>query len=473
MQEFSEHTYGPIDHRKLGNATYEVRGFRSLQDFQICLTPGLNVLIGTNGSGKTNFIDFLDFLTVLVTQDAASAVSVAGGVARVFSQESLKRKIPRVIAKISGVADLEPVHLGNVKKSLFKFEYEVEIRYSKPYTAVYIANEKIKFKNLFSIEAATYCDSTVGSLDIHRRNPLSDELPRWNVGSYLKLSGARNPLRFIHAHRTISSRKSGRSQLEDRHKLLAETPATAPDESILSSRSAFPALDAIRNAIARGRAFNLNPQRARTPDDISTPPVIAPNGAGLSATIYQMQQLARSESRRSVIRRRIPKDALETIEAWTRLVIPDLTSIIAIADPHTGKYLVYLNTGDDNKMLKIPLQSASDGTLRWLAFVCLIITKGVEYTFEEPENYLHPKMQQYLIELIRDSISDGDMFSRYIVSTHSETVINQCDPRDIIIFYLERGETKSKRISNSESLIEQVNKTGFGLGHYYAMNAIR
>lgn len=466
--------YGPTDPRALGNATYEVHGYRSLQNFHISLSPGLNLLLGTNGSGKTNFVDLLDFMTVLVNQNVAAAVSSSGGVARVFSQESLKRKIPRVTVKIRGIADLTNFMMPtNIKKPLFKFEYEVDIRYSKLHTAVYIANETIKLKNLFSVEHPFDCDTTVGSIELHRFSPIDDEDPRWNVGTYLLTNSARNPLRHIHAHR-IPTRKDRIQPVSDiRVQMLSTPPLISSDESILSSRTPFPALDAVRSAIARGRAFNLVPHRAKTPDDISAPPKISPNGAGLSATIYQMQQLQRADSRTSIIRRSTPKNALQTIVEWTKLVIPDLQQISAIADPHSGKYLVFLHVGNEEKSLKIPLQSASDGTLRWLVFACLIVSRGSEYTFEEPENFLHPKMQQYLIDLLRDSLPDKSAFSRYIISTHSETVINQCLPSEIILFDFVNGETVCKRLSNAEELVEQVNATGFGLGHYFAMNALR
>ncbi len=466
--------YGPIDPRMLGNAVYEVQGYRSLQNFEICLTPGLNLLLGTNGSGKTNFIDLLDFITVLVNQNVSAAVSSSGGIARVFSQEALKRKIPRIKIKIRGIADLNNQMISsNLRKSFFRFEYDVDIRYSKLHTAVYIANESIKLKNLFSLDAPFDCDTTVGTIELHRFSPIADEDLRWSVGTYLLSNSPRNPLRHIHTHRIPTRREPTQPLSDIRIQMLSTSPLISPDESILSSRMPFPALEAVRSAIARGRAFNLVPHRAKTPDDISAPPSISPNGTGLSATIYQMQQLQRADVRSSIIRRSTPRDALNTIVEWTKLVIPDLQGISSIADPHSGKYLVYLHVGDEEKSLKIPLQSASDGTLRWLAFACLIVSRGSEYTFEEPENFLHPKMQQYLIDLLRDSLSDKSEFARYIISTHSETVINQCLPSEIILFNFENGETVCNRLSNSEELVEQVNQTGFGLGHYFAINALR
>jgi predicted ATPase len=470
IEDMNEGFYGPRDPMARHEAHFQISGFRSLHDFQICLKPGLNVLLGANGSGKTNFIEFLDFITNLVRHNSATAVSEAGGVARVFSQESLKKKIPRVTARIRGLADLEPFAIQDVRKRYFKFEYEVDIRYSKFHTSIYIANEKIKFRNLHTDEHTLDADGAVGSLEIHRKTPLVDDDPRWTFGHYLVSNSSRNPLRYVHAHRMIGRSNKRPEPGEARLQLLSQAPAVAPDESILSARIAFPALEAVRYALSRGRSFNLNPQRARTPDDISKIPVIEADGAGLSSTIYQMQQAKRADFRPTPGRRRFQKDSLETIIAWTQIVIPDLKDITATADPHTGKYLVYLHVGDES--LKIPLQSASDGTLKWLAFVCLAVSPGAEYTFEEPENFLHPKMQQYLISLLRDSMDD-DIPKRYIISTHSETIINQCHPDELILFYFDGGKTMCKNIENSEAVIKQVNETGFGLGHYYAQNVLR
>ena len=89
------------------NTTFYIDGFRSLLDFHLTLTPGLNVLVGPNGSGKTNFLDFLEFLSQIITAGSAAAVSSAGGISRVFSQENIRRASPRVRASISGMAHLK------------------------------------------------------------------------------------------------------------------------------------------------------------------------------------------------------------------------------------------------------------------------------------------------------------------------------------------------------------------------------
>lgn len=56
-----------------------IEGFKSirkLEDFELC---SLNVLIGANGAGKSNFVDFFRLLRNLIDQKLQLAVSTAGG----------------------------------------------------------------------------------------------------------------------------------------------------------------------------------------------------------------------------------------------------------------------------------------------------------------------------------------------------------------------------------------------------------
>lgn len=440
---------------------YFVDGFRSLQSFSIRLEEGLNAFVGPNGSGKTTFIDFLDFLSVLINRGASQAVSSGGGISRVFSQETLKSRLPRIRAEVSGLADLRPF-VSKEDRSLFRFEYAVDIRFSKYHAAIYIASESIKFKSLFWDDLAVKVDSTVGTLALRRTSPSDDGEVKWEVGTRLLSSGSKNPLRY-------RSRRS-RSVADEGDELL-QTPRLDVDESILA-RSGLPALDAVRSTLSRGRSFNLHPAIARMPDDISVPPTIKVDGSGLSATLYHMQQARkRMAPRTSVFARRMNEDMLDNVINWSSLVLPELRDITVDADPHTGKYIAYLVVDSHDRSLRIPLQSASDGTVKWLSFVCLILTMGSAYSIEEPENFLHPKMQRFLISLIRESMEE-DHPGHFILSTHSETIINSCKPSELLLFEFKGGHTSCKRLENPESVSEQINRTGFGLGYYYAANAV-
>ena len=178
-------------------ARYHIDGFRSLKSFSISLDSGLNALVGPNGAGKTNFIDFLDFLSILVTRDASSAVSISGGVARVFSHENNKKISPKVTAKVCGTADISTAIHSISNRTLFRFEYSVEVRFSKTHSAIYISSEKVKFFALHNADELRMAGRQIGAIQLRRRSPASDIEPIITVGKKLLTKAIRNPLRYF------------------------------------------------------------------------------------------------------------------------------------------------------------------------------------------------------------------------------------------------------------------------------------
>ena len=56
-----------------------IAGFKSIRDVSIELRPDINILIGANGSGKSNFIETFDFVRMLFTQQLTRYVADKGG----------------------------------------------------------------------------------------------------------------------------------------------------------------------------------------------------------------------------------------------------------------------------------------------------------------------------------------------------------------------------------------------------------
>lgn len=65
-----------MDHRQL--TRIKVDGFKSIESADIELNM-VNVLIGSNGSGKTNFISVLSLLQALIAGDLQNYVARKGG----------------------------------------------------------------------------------------------------------------------------------------------------------------------------------------------------------------------------------------------------------------------------------------------------------------------------------------------------------------------------------------------------------
>lgn len=432
-----------------------IDGFRSLRDFEITLNSGINILAGPNGSGKTNFLEFLDFITEVIKSNASTATSEAGGVARVFSQENIRRKV--LIARISGIAFINDVD----EDQFFYFDYEVEITFSKGYSFIFISRETIGLGKRYSDPLSIPLIADYGSITI-KRSPDPEAQPKVKIGGYLKSKSKSNPLAAVPSEGNFLM--MSKFDHGDPNWMLG----LRADESIFVARPAPLVIEVIRETLSRTRCYNLIPNRIRLPNDLARSPNISLDGAGLTSTLFHLQR-AKTGSNRFLFRRLRPEYWGYILE-FTKLVLPELKDITVTADPHTGKYLGYLIIGKDN--LRIPLQAASDGTIKWLVLVTLIVTSRGAFSMEEPENFLHPRMQQFLIDIMRDSIETTWANSFTIISTHSETLINKCNPDELIIFEFKSDRTRCKRIENPLFVQDQINSTGFGLGYYYANNAI-
>lgn len=56
----------------------QIKGFKSIKELELEL-KALNILIGANGSGKSNFISLFKLLNQMVSHDLQSFVGQSGG----------------------------------------------------------------------------------------------------------------------------------------------------------------------------------------------------------------------------------------------------------------------------------------------------------------------------------------------------------------------------------------------------------
>lgn len=440
---------------------YCVKGFRSLVDFQVKLTAGLNIIVGPNGAGKTNFIEFLDFINSLIRHGAANAVSNSGGVSRVFSVENFNKKNPILTCEIGSIATIEAYDYPPTSRRHFRFKYFLEVRFNKSESQIYISKEKLTVFKCHDESELVIREQKVGSIQVTRN---SIEETKLEVNNRIYTKNERNPFSFL--RRAYLSKDI--RDLFDR----TEIQSLEPDVSVLSIRPIFLAIDSVRRVIGRGKSFNILPERARSADHISRSPIIESDGSGLSSALYFLKKLRDGGHNKHLYAyRHLDHDAFNTIMQWTNLVLPELDDILITQDLHLGNYVVNLLIKKD-KPLRISIQSASDGTIKWLALICLIVTNRGMGCLEEPENFLHPKMQSFLLDIIRDSMNSTEDGGIFLLSTHSETIINYCKPEELLIFRFNGEGTTCNRLSNPGKVMNEINKTGFGLGYYYAANAL-
>lgn len=452
----------------------EVDGFKTLSQFRLVLKPGLNVLVGPNGSGKTNIISFFEFLSHLVERDPSEATSHLGGAGAVFRrvQDTYSSQIT---AKITGCFSLEegrirmPSPSKEKKLAYAVYEYSFTILFSNELESVVFTSQAFRYTHISQFLVASDHGSIIRDWDLDIESKLGNEL-----ATSIKVKSIKGPFAdyfpFGHVHRGEKSNKDAQEFFER---------VSSPTTSIPSLLIRFsPAMLLLSDDIAGGQTYNIIPSRVKALEDSAKPPGIASDGSGLSSTLYSLKRknvgaqssfwgLYTPQSRAS-----LKTPSLQTLIGYFQLANSAIQDVEITNDPFTNQLRVTCLVKNGAYSAKVPLALMSDGTLKWLTLLTAALTASSVFSIEEPENYLHPTMQGQFVNIIREILFTERQHACTLMSTHSETLLNHCKPSELIVVSLRDGRTVTVRCLNESDISDEISKTGFGLGYYYIAGAL-
>ena len=441
---------------------FNVDGFRSLRKVEFRLNHGLNVLAGPNGSGKTNVVALLDFLSEYSSNGAHAAIAKLGGAARVFSNEYLddSSKKARLSVSINGQFPFTRAKISSDAATLL----EPESATTEP--------EMETLKVFLSYKLELCLDKSVFSVSI------AHEELRWNIDGekelYVVYKSPNHAEVSSELHEDIIAELASvlsHSFIETMKQHYRETPleskvqsASKMGQSIVSSVSLPPrtaGLAAIR-LLAFERSFNIDPIKVRQPEDIASATPLSADGGGVITSLYSdLPRPTRSKSKKRALGK------FERIVSQFSQINDSIKGLTITPDLKSGRLRASVTFQGKNTDIDIPIESISDGTAKWLAMIVIIANAQSGYCVEEPENYLHPQAQRLFLSAVREKSRDKES-SIFLVTTHSETIINNSSPSELLICEYENGGTKIRRLDDSENIEKAINKTGFGLGFLYA-----
>jgi predicted ATPase len=458
----------------------EVDGFKSLKNFQLEFHHGLNVLVGPNGSGKTNIVSFFEFIAHLMESDASEATSCVGGAGAVFRrvEQSYERKIA---ARIYGCVPLNisanrVTKLGDQQEkcSFCVYDYQFVLIFPESGDSVLFESQRFKIRRTKEFTQHSVCpDSEQWGLDIEstwqndgtarvKTNAFQDSLLQLPYYPRRNSKGKSNGDEEITPDQIIS------------HMLAGGNMSLVP---VISRYT--PELWTVSADLTGGQIYNVVPSKLKLPEDSAKPPGIARDGSGLASTLYALQRARNPVEFGPWLypRRRRDNDydhrALDKLKAYLNLVNDSVQDITVENDPFDNQLRVKFTIKSGDYQATLPMGLMSDGTLKWLAVVAAAVTANSVFCFEEPENYLHPQMQGQIVTILREILfeKEGNRFT--LMTTHSETLLNHCRPSELIIVSMKDGRTEARRCSNASEISDEISRTGFGLGYYFVSNAVQ
>ncbi len=464
----------------------QVDGFRSLLDCSINIEPGVNILVGPNGSGKTNIFQFLEFVSEIFELSVNGAINKSGGIGEVFSMSGKAGPCTTISAKFFGDGPRRNYsgERDNSKLS-YQYEYEFSIVFSDTLDVVYFESQNLKFRSVPTSQNSDLL-SNATEWDIHAKQSSTIEDNKI-ICSYeieqLKIDRINGPIAGAYNRFDRQEEQSVRDLIIS---LLNNNRMNDPGKPIISFfEFLFTGIGEVTIDFSRNKTLNVVPGVAKRSEDSTIPSIINENGAGLTATLYALYQASSifqppATTDHSTL---VPKENVtdsnsipadntffEIVE-YLKMVNEDVLDLWVEKDVLSNSATVFLSMKSQGGTFEMPMYLLSDGTVKWLALVTAIHGNSLVSAIEEPENFVHPSIQGEILNLLREIFTpqEGDEEEQkfVLVSTHSETLLNFAEPSEIIVVRMESGATRTRRPRNIQEVRDAIRETGFGLGYMY------
>jgi predicted ATPase len=341
----------------------------------------LNILIGTNGSGKSNLLEVLGLLHS-ASGDLADPIRAGGGIVEWLWKGTPSKYIPT--ASIEALVKAE--------------QWQVPIRYRLAFT----------------------------------RTDYSIVIEEERIESAKPLGDYQNPfLVFEHIHgRAVvnvkgETRQLRREEIDTQQSILSQRkdPDQYPEITYLGSLFS-------KFSFYRDWEFGINSDARGVYAPDSQTSFLDEDASNLGLMLNRL----RSEP---PVRRRM----LEYLRAFYE-------DAEEIQTPIAGG-LLELRLEEKNGFTT-PARRLSDGTLRWLALLTVLLNPSPPplVCIEEPELGLHPDVIHILAKLLKEAAQKMQL----IVTTHSSALVEEFtdEPETIVICEKNHGATALKRLSSDE-----------------------
>lgn len=386
------------------------KNFRSLRDVEVELQP-LNVLVGPNASGKSNFLDLIAFLGDAVREDLRPAIKKRGGFERVAFR-SAATQLAKVEITVEAVVTKYASDKARDAYTLRFFEHQP----FKPGVgrAVLVREEEFRFKR------------TKGS------------------GRRLTINGKKFT---IYTTSKVAPRSKPKTEtlLQQESLGLSTLPRLAPDRG-------GEQVSNIADLFSTFRVFDVNVQAARQPSPVRLGERLQPDAANLSAFLHK---LSADES------------TFRDLEDDARAMIPGL-SRLHFRPIGGAEEAVAVELAEKGLRGRTPLADASYGSIRALALLALLYDPEPPLLtcVEEIDHGLHP----YVFDRLMERLRDASKRSQFLVVTHSPALVNRLRASELIVCERDRetGETLMPAVDPAEvRKIEEKLAGKMGLGELW------
>jgi len=374
------------------------KNFKSFKELDLELGD-LNILIGANASGKSNFVQIFKFLRDIRSHGLENAISIQGGAeyltnvnigaSEVFSLE---------ITSEPGVGSKVAVH-RDIDIRTDEVIYEFAIQFDEQEGNFEVLKDKLTQK------------STIFVGKKGKEKTQEGELILSNVGGEIERdikldSQGDTPDIFNGISSSIL-------RLSEDIKMLPNTILL--EQPLISVFTSFQFIPMLRSEVefVDISVYDFDPNLARTLAPIAGEVRLAENGSNLAIAIKNI--IKGEDGKRKLLNLvKYLLDFVDDLDVERRAI--DRAFLLKLREKFSEEFL--------------PVLSISDGTINMLALIiALYFDKKPLTIIEEPDRGIHP----YLISRVVHMMEDASQNKQVIVTTHNPEMVKHADKKDLLL----------------------------------------
>jgi predicted ATPase len=357
------------------------------------LNKGVNLLIGINGSGKSNFLKSIEILFRTVSENA----------------------IRNVIAEFGGYEAMKNYAVKESKPIALKFEFD--------YKSITAINRKtndtpnpFKSNPFYELEICKFGET---SFSINEKVYVVN-----SDGTNFVYADVKNGFGFVSARD------------DEQQKIKSERIDTDGTKSIFEEKidkRYYLMLHNLKNAVSAICIYNQFDFSAESKIRKLAPYTV-------------MKRLLSDGSNLVQVLNNLNVNYIDKFDEFERdfnLVNENYTKVLF--QNIAGNNMLSVREKGLNKA--VPIARLSDGTLKFILLMSIFLNpdSGFLLCIDEPENNLHPDMIGVIAERIKSTATDKQCF----IATHSPLLLNLFDANDLLLF--EKGETSGTTMRKGSS----------------------
>ena len=370
----------------------KARNFKSFRDLDVALDP-LNIIVGKNASGKSNFRRMFSFLRDIAEVGIEEALHINGGRDALLNFRS--------------------------KDSTLSMEFG--FRYSGSGRS---ANARYLKTYGFHPERAVYKFS-IRFLDSPSYEITNDELVVKGAtkppkeAEFLSISRGKDGVK-------VSQTAQPKRKANFMDDFMNEFPP-AEKQLLLEWKLASYLVPDLYMLIADMGIYDFEPKKLKMASPARSPSKLKHDGSNLSAILYKITR--NSES-------------MTILKNYMQDLLPDLK---AVSTERTADGSLKFNIREAFSANTLPATLVSDGTANILALLICLFLQGNRLSFiEEPERSIHSGLLSRLIQMMDDASDLNQLF----ITTHNADILDYLEGANTLL--VTRDDTGSSTVTKLE-----------------------